>query len=100
MLVAEIGDVTRFPAPPQLCCWAGLTPRHRECDLVVHRGHITKQGSRWCARCAVEAVGRLPWATQHQAARRPPTRRRASRQEHRQGRRRPQTAHPRLLRLA
>ena len=28
VFVAEIGDVTRFRTPDQLCCWAGLTPRH------------------------------------------------------------------------
>src|SRR6476619_6578029 len=52
VFVAEIGDVHRFTGPAQLCSWAGLTPRHRESDTVVHRGHITKQGSklvRWAA---------------------------------------------------
>jgi transposase len=60
VFVAEIGDVTRFPAPPQLCSWAGLTPKHRESDTTVHRGHITKQGSRLVRWAAVEAVQRLP----------------------------------------
>src|SRR6195256_750805 len=32
-LVAEIGDVTRFPTPAHLCSWCGLTPKHRESDL-------------------------------------------------------------------
>jgi transposase len=45
IFVAEIGDVTRFAGPTQLSSWAGLTPRHRESDTVVHRGPITKQGS-------------------------------------------------------
>ena len=44
VLVAEIGDVTRFSRPEKLCCWAGLTPRHRESDTTVHRGPITKMG--------------------------------------------------------
>jgi transposase len=30
VLVAEIGDVTRFARPEQLTCWAGLTPKHHE----------------------------------------------------------------------
>ncbi len=42
---AEIGDVTRFAGPAQLCSWAGMTPRHRESDTKVHRGRITKQGT-------------------------------------------------------
>ena len=44
VFVAEIGDVTRFSRPEKLCCWAGLTPRHRESDATVHRGPITKMG--------------------------------------------------------
>jgi transposase len=42
VIVAEIGDIRRFASPAKLCCWAGLTPRHRESDLKVARGHITK----------------------------------------------------------
>ena len=44
VIVAEIGDIHRFSCPGKLCSWAGLTPRHRESDLKVARGHITKQG--------------------------------------------------------
>ncbi len=60
VFVAEIGDVTRFPGPRQLACWAGLTPRHRESDTTVHRGRITKQGSRLVRWAAIEAVQRTP----------------------------------------
>jgi transposase len=60
VFVAEIGDVTRFARPEQLCCWAGLTPRHRESDTTVHRGPITKQGSRLVRWAAIEAVQRTP----------------------------------------
>jgi transposase len=45
VFIAEIGDISRFATPSQLCSWAGLTPRHRESDTTVHRGAITKQGS-------------------------------------------------------
>ncbi|WP_394328220.1 transposase [Couchioplanes caeruleus] len=41
-----MGDVTRFATPAHLTSWAGLTPKHRESDTVVHRGPITKQGQR------------------------------------------------------
>ena len=58
VLVAEIGDVTRFSSPEKLCCWAGLTPRHRESDTHVHRGPITKQGSRILRWAAIEAASR------------------------------------------
>jgi transposase len=56
LFVAEIGDVTRFPGPRQLCSWAGLTPKHHESDTVVRRGSITKQGSKMVRWAAVEAV--------------------------------------------
>jgi transposase len=59
VLVAEIGDVTRFPGPAQLASWVGLTPRHRESDTHVHRGRITKQGSRLARWAAIEAVQRI-----------------------------------------
>jgi transposase len=42
VITAEIGDVTRFSNPGQLCSWAGLTPRHRESDTKVTRGRVTK----------------------------------------------------------
>jgi transposase len=63
VFVAEVGDVHRFRGAPQLCSWAGLTPRHRESDTHVARGHITKQGSRLIRWAAVEAVGRQRGAT-------------------------------------
>ena len=58
VMVAEIGDVSRFPTPRHLCSWAGLTPRHRESDTKVRRGGITKQGSRLLRWAAVEAACR------------------------------------------
>jgi transposase len=60
VFVAEIGDITRFPGPPQLASWAGLRPKHHESDTTVHRGRITKQGSRLVRWAAIEAVQRLP----------------------------------------
>lgn len=55
---AEIGEISRFGGPTQLACWAGLTPRHRESDTKVHRGRITKQGSKLVRWAAIEAVAR------------------------------------------
>jgi transposase len=60
VLVAELGDVTRFSGAPAVCSWAGLTPKHRESDLHVHRYGITKQGSRLVRWAAIEAVQRAP----------------------------------------
>jgi len=59
VFVAEIGDVSRFATAAQLACWAGLTPKHHESDTHVHRGRITKQGSRLVRWAAVESVKAL-----------------------------------------
>jgi transposase len=67
VFVAEIGNVHRFAGAPQLCSWAGLTPRHHESDTTARRGPITKQGPRLVRWAAVEATQRLP-RTSKQAA--------------------------------
>jgi transposase len=68
VFVVEIGDVARFSSPDKLCSWAGLTPRHRESDTTVKRGHITKQGSRLLRWAAIEAVARQRGASPVRAA--------------------------------
>jgi transposase len=60
VFVAEIGEIDRFAGPTQVVSWAGLTPKHRESDLVVHRGRITKQGSILVRWAAVEAAHSVP----------------------------------------
>jgi transposase len=66
--------VHRFPTAAHLVSWAGLTPRHRESDTTVHRGSISKQGSKLVRWAAVEAVQKTPadagWlvARRHQLA--------------------------------
>ena len=60
VMIAEIGDVTRFASADKLTCWAGMTPKHRESDTHVHRGRITKQGSRLVRWAAIESVQILP----------------------------------------
>jgi transposase len=67
VLVAEIGDICRFSGPRTLASWAGVTPRHRESDTVVHRGHITKQGPRLVRWAVTEAVAKLPSGTKQRA---------------------------------
>ena len=60
IFVAELGEVERFAGAAQVASWAGLTPKHHESDLVVHRGRITKQGSVLVRWAAVEAAHSLP----------------------------------------
>jgi transposase len=59
IFVAEIGDVGRFDNAARLCSWAGLTPKHRESDTTVHRGGVTKQGSRLVRWAAIEAISKI-----------------------------------------
>jgi transposase len=66
VIVAEIGDIRRFRRPEQLCSWAGLTPRHRESDTKISRGHVTKQGSRMLRWAVCEAIQRQPDGTRPQ----------------------------------
>jgi transposase len=76
ILVAEIGDVSRFRSAEALCSWAGLTPKHRESDTKVHRGAVTKQGSRLVRWAVIEGTvryqggGKLAADWQQLAARR------------------------------
>jgi transposase len=69
VIVAEIGDIRRFERPEQLCSWAGLTPRHRESDTTVHRGRITKQGSKLLRWALIEAVQKAPEGSPMRAVR-------------------------------
>jgi transposase len=57
-LVAEIGDIARFPTARKLCAWAGLTPAVRNSDRKVRHGHITKMGSPWVRFVLQEAAQR------------------------------------------
>jgi transposase len=58
ILVAEIGDVTRFSTPRHLCSWAGLTPGRRESDRKGHDTDITKHGRRLLRWAMIEAISR------------------------------------------
>jgi transposase len=71
VMVAEIGDITRFPSARKLASWAGLTPTVRGSDLKVRHGHISKQGSawlRWAMNQAAQTAKRSPqFAASYQA---------------------------------
>jgi transposase len=41
MLLAEIGEISRFGSARKLAAWAGLTPTVRGSDLSVRHGHIS-----------------------------------------------------------
>lgn len=56
MLLAEIGDIARFPSKEALCSYAGLVPRVRESAGKAVRGGITRQGSSTLRWIMVEAA--------------------------------------------
>jgi len=58
-IIAEVGDVARFPSADRLASWAGLTPTERSSADHTRRGHISKQGSRWLRWTMVEAATRV-----------------------------------------
>jgi transposase len=47
VLLAEIGDISRFGSARKLAAWGGLTPTVRGSDRTVRHGHISKQGPAW-----------------------------------------------------
>jgi transposase len=73
-LVAEIGDVARFPTARKLCSWSGLTPRVRNSDTKVRHGHISKQGPAAVrfvlGEAAHVAKARPPFADTYESIRR------------------------------
>jgi transposase len=71
VMLAEIGDITRFGSARKLASWAGLTPTVRGSDLSARHGHISKQGSawlRWVLNQAAQTAKRSPeFAASYQA---------------------------------
>ena len=55
-IMAEIGDVSRFPSAKKLQGYAGLVPStYNSGDRQIH-GKITKQGSKWLRWIMIEAA--------------------------------------------
>jgi transposase len=51
VVLAEIGDISRFPSARKLASWAGLTPTVRGSDLTVRHGHIPGRAQPGCGGC-------------------------------------------------
>ncbi|MFJ8532873.1 IS110 family transposase [Streptomyces sp. NPDC093591] len=56
IILAEVGDVSRFGSARKLASWAGLTPTVRGSDRTVRYGHISKQGDPWLRWIMCEAA--------------------------------------------
>ena len=58
MILAEMGDIARFPSPNKLACYSGLVPSTYQSSQVQYSGRITKQGNahlRWILTQCVHA---------------------------------------------
>jgi transposase len=60
LIIAEIGEVKRFPSAKHLCQWAGLTPTVRSSDGKARLGHISRQGSTILRWALTEAAQHTP----------------------------------------
>jgi transposase len=60
-VLAEVGDLSRFPTPTQLMAYLGLVPSEDSTGDEVWRGSITKAGNRRARRMLVECS----WSYQH-----------------------------------
>lgn len=47
LILAEIGDFSRFPSAEKLSAYAGIVPSTYQSSNVCHNGKITRQGSNW-----------------------------------------------------
>ena len=56
VLVAEVGDFTRFSSPRQLMAYFGLVPGEQSSGETVWRGGITKTGNTHARRALVEGA--------------------------------------------
>ena len=61
VIMAEIGDLSRFASPRELMGYLGLVPSERSTGDTVKRGGITKAGNRRARRILVEAS----WSYRH-----------------------------------
>ncbi len=56
VILAEIGDVNRFPDEKKIFSYAGLVPSVHKSGDKVYYGHITKQGSKYLRWILVECT--------------------------------------------
>src|SRR5204862_6346799 len=60
LIIAEVGDVKRFPSARHLCAWAGLAPTVRSSDGKARLGHISRQGSPALRWALTESAQKIP----------------------------------------
>ena len=63
-IVAEVGELSRFPRPRQLMGYSGAVPSEHSSGAKTRRGAITKTGNSHLRRI----VGEAAWAYRHRPA--------------------------------
>ncbi len=53
-IIAEVGDINRFPSAKQLMGYAGLVPSTYSSGDITRHGRITKTGSKWLRYIMIE----------------------------------------------
>src|ERR1700737_3650035 len=56
ILIAELGDLSRFANPRQLMAYLGLVPSEHSSGPTIKRGGLTKAGNRAARRLLIEAA--------------------------------------------
>jgi transposase len=56
LIVAEIGDIGRFPRAKSLCAYAGIVPSVHSSGQTHYTASITKQGSKWLRWALVQVA--------------------------------------------
>ncbi len=66
IILSEIGDIKRFPAPEKLAAYSGLVSSTYQSGSSCYQGKITKQGNKWlrwvlvqCSLVAIRKPNRL-----------------------------------------
>jgi transposase len=59
-IVAETGDITRFPSYRHFASYAGIIPSLAASAGKTKKGHITKQGSKYLRTAFIEAAHTIP----------------------------------------
>lgn len=56
LLLAEIGNISRFPSAQRLCSYAGLVPSIHQSGQHCYYGRLTKQGNKYIRWAMVEVA--------------------------------------------
>jgi transposase len=56
LIVAEIGEISRFASAEKLCSYAGLVPSLHQTGQTIYRGPCPKQGNKFLRWAMVEAA--------------------------------------------